>query len=61
MKHGGNGVTRAQYESNLQQKLSDPQFTADISPLLATGRSWDITEAAETVTVALIQRLSGEL
>ena len=60
MKHGGNSVTRAQFEMNLHQKLSDPQFAADISPLLATGRSWEITEAAETVALALIQRLSGD-
>ena len=61
MKHGGHGVTRAQFESNLQQKLSDPQFTADLSPLLAAGRSWEISSAAEAVSATLIQRLSGEL
>lgn len=37
MKHGGHRVTRTQFEENLAAKLTDPRFTADIGPLLATG------------------------
>jgi predicted nucleotidyltransferase component of viral defense system len=57
MEHGGHRVTRALYEQNIQNKLVDPLFTADISALLANGYTWNITEAAQQVTEALIQRL----
>ncbi|MCR6734082.1 MAG: nucleotidyl transferase AbiEii/AbiGii toxin family protein [Afipia sp.] len=60
MEHGGHNVTRAMFEQNMHLKLSDPQFTADISPLLATGHSWDINSAADVVSAELIERLSGE-
>jgi hypothetical protein len=57
MEHGGHRITRALYEQNIQKKLVDPLFTADISALLANGYTWNITEAAQQVTQALIQRL----
>lgn len=60
MKHGGHGITRALFEQNMHQKLTDPQFTADISPLLANGYSWDMGKAAEAVSATLIQRLAGD-
>lgn len=60
MTHGGHRVTRAQFEENIYAKLRDPQFTADISPLLASDFSWDIEMAAETVQTALIERLRGD-
>ncbi|MCP3368713.1 nucleotidyl transferase AbiEii/AbiGii toxin family protein [Bradyrhizobium cajani] len=37
MDHGGHNITRALFEQNMHQKMTDAQFTADISPLLATG------------------------
>jgi predicted nucleotidyltransferase component of viral defense system len=60
MEHGGHNITRAMFEQNMHLKLSDPQFTADISPLLATGHSWEINSAADLVSAELIERLSGE-
>ena len=57
MEHGGHRITRALYEQNIQRKLADPLFTADISSLLANGYTWNITEAAERVIEALIERL----
>ncbi len=57
MDHGGHTVARAQFEQNMLQKLKDPQFTADISPLLAKGYSWDIVKAGAAVDKALIQLL----
>lgn len=57
MDHGGHAVTRVQFEQNMLQKLKDAQFTADISPLLAKGYSWDIVKAAAAVDKALIQLL----
>lgn len=60
MKHGGHAVTRAQFEQNLDSKLRNPQFTADIGPLLATGRNWDMPAAAVDVSERLIALLPGE-
>jgi hypothetical protein len=57
MKHDGHRITRVLYEQNIQKKLADPQFTADISPLLANGYAWNMTEAARRITKALIQRI----
>jgi len=56
----GHAVTRAQFEQNLARKMADPQFTADISPLLAPGHPWDATAAASAVSSRLIARLPGE-
>jgi predicted nucleotidyltransferase component of viral defense system len=58
MQHGGHDITRAQFEQNLQAKLNDPQFNADIGPLLAPSYSWDVEKAAETVGSHLISRLA---
>ena len=60
MSRDGHRVTRAQFERNLASKLEDPQFTADISPLLATGFSWDIEKAAQLVSSRLIALLTGD-
>lgn len=60
MDHGGHQITRALFEQNMQEKLTDPQFTADISPLLASGHSWDIKSAADAVSAELFERLPGE-
>lgn len=60
MAHDGQHVTRAQFEQNLNQKLSDPLFNADISPLLAFDASWRINDAAQTVAEALIKKLPGD-
>jgi predicted nucleotidyltransferase component of viral defense system len=57
MDQGGHNVTREQFERNLAAKLHDPQFTADIGPLLAPGYSSDIANAAKTVSSSLIALL----
>lgn len=59
MSHGGLRVTRAQFEENIDAKLRDPQFTADIGLLLASDFSWDINIAADMVKATLIERLTG--
>jgi predicted nucleotidyltransferase component of viral defense system len=56
----GHRVTRAQFEKNIEAKLHDPQFNADIGPLLATGYSWDSESAGGSVRSRLITRLPGE-
>ena len=60
MEHGGHDVTRAQFEQNIEAKLRDAQFNADIGPLLAAGFSWNGAEAAESVRSRLIGRLPGD-
>lgn len=60
MQHGGHNVTRAQFEQNLEAKLRDPQFNADIGALLAAGFSWNNDEAGERVRSQLIARLPGD-
>jgi predicted nucleotidyltransferase component of viral defense system len=57
MRRGGHHVTRAAFEQNLEAKLSDPQFNADISPLLAQGYEWDAKKSAGIVRSRLISRL----
>lgn len=60
MEHEGHSVTRAQFEENIAAKLSDPLFTADISPLLAADFTWDIQAAAPVVSSRLIELLPGD-
>ena len=60
MDHGGHRVTRAQFVQNIEAKLRDPQFNADISPLLAADFRWDPETAAASVRSQLIERLPGE-
>ena len=52
-------VTRALFERNLAGKLCDPQFSADISPLLVGGHRWDLAEMTRTVSERLISLLPG--
>ena len=59
MDHGRHRVTRAIFEQNIEAKLRDPLFTADIGPLLAPGYAWNIEEAARTVSSKLIALLPG--
>ena len=60
MKHEGHNVTRAQFEENFSLKMKDPEFLADISPLLSPGYEWDPEGEATTVSSSLIERLPGE-
>lgn len=60
MEESGHRVSRAQFEQNMDQKLRDPQFTADIGPLLAPGFSWDLQSASKIVSENLIQLLPGD-
>lgn len=60
MDHDGRKVTRAQFEENFALKLRDPQFMADISPLLAPGYEWNPEGAALAVSSRLIEFLPGD-
>ncbi|MDE2184865.1 MAG: nucleotidyl transferase AbiEii/AbiGii toxin family protein [Alphaproteobacteria bacterium] len=60
MARGGHHVTRALFERNFEEKLRDPQFTADIGPLLAGTYTWDSAAAANAVSSRLISLLPGD-
>jgi predicted nucleotidyltransferase component of viral defense system len=60
MDREGHRVTRAQFEENFALKMRDPQFTVDISPLLAAGHEWDAGAAASVVSSRLIELLTGD-
>lgn len=53
-------VTRAMFEQNLAAKRRDPNFTADMTPLLAHGQAWSFDEAFERVWTGLVARLPGD-
>jgi hypothetical protein len=59
MKHEGKHVMRALFERNLAEKLDSPEFSADLTPLLASGYTWDKDLAAETVSTRMIALLPG--
>jgi predicted nucleotidyltransferase component of viral defense system len=60
MKEEGKRVTRAQFERNLAEKLTSAQFSADITPLLASNYKWTKDRAAETVSTRLLALLPGD-
>jgi len=60
MDAAGAKVTRATFEQNLAAKRKGPTFTADMTPLLAHGQTWNVDEAFERVRNELVARLPGE-
>ncbi len=59
LEHNGNRVSRAEFEMNLQEKLSDPNFLSDIQPLLVPSADWNPTKAGEYVYRDLAPLLQG--
>lgn len=57
MAHGSHQVSRDAFKQNITAKLQDPNFNADIEPLLTTGYSWDCEVAVEDVFSRLIARM----
>jgi len=60
MDHEGHKVTRAQFEENLALKMEDPDFLADISPLLVAEHTWEPKDAARIISSGFIALLPGE-
>lgn len=60
MAFGGTPVTRAQFETNMAAKLTDPAFLTDVPPLLRTGLEHDAAAAWSRVHAALVSRLPGD-
>ena len=59
MKHEEKHVTRALFERSLAEKLDSREFSADITPLLASGYTWDRDRTAEKVSTRIIALLPG--
>ena len=47
-------ITRSEFEANFLQKVSKPQFVADIKPLLASHVQYDLEESVELVRSRLV-------
>jgi predicted nucleotidyltransferase component of viral defense system len=60
MARDGHPITRAQFEQNLALKMRDRAFLADLSPLLASGESWDPGSAEALVSQRLVALLPGD-
>jgi len=59
MDHGGNRVSKAQFEENLVAKSGDPTFAADVPPLLSPDYEWDCGAMADQVLETLIAKLAA--
>ena len=59
-REDGVRVTRAMFEQNLAMKRLDTVFTADMTPLLASGQTWSFEAAYDRVWRELVSRLPGE-
>jgi len=57
MKHGGDSVTKTQFANNLADKLHQPNFVADIGPLLSADYDWNLNDMATTVLEKLIYQM----
>lgn len=57
MDHEGRRVTRAEFQENLAEKVTDEAFLSDVPPLLTLGVSFDPIAAAERVRRAFLSLL----
>ncbi len=57
MIEDGCTVTRAQFEANLAQKRTQPDFRDDVGPLLRPGFSWSVDAAMDSVLEYIVARL----
>ena len=60
MKHAGHTVSRVEFEANVRDKLRDPAFLGDMSPLLASSSAYDPEVAANIVVGRLLSRLQDD-
>ena len=60
MRREGHSVTRALFEMNLADKLTDARFASDIRPLLPARFDWNFDAEAPLVSSHLIELLPGD-
>jgi predicted nucleotidyltransferase component of viral defense system len=59
LEQDGKRITRAEFEMNLHEKLSDATFLSDIKPLIAPDVNWSAEDAAEYVRREILPLLPG--
>lgn len=57
MEQGGHNVTKQQFRNNIDEKLEDENFAADIGPLLSSDYEWNLADMASKVMDTLIEGL----
>jgi predicted nucleotidyltransferase component of viral defense system len=60
LEHDGTRVSRAEFEMNMHDKLSDDTFLADVEPLIAPASDWNVDAAAAFVMHEIAPLLIGE-
>ncbi len=60
LEHDGLRVTRAEFEMNLHEKLSDDTFLSDVGPLIAPDVAWNLADAAGYVQREILPLLQGD-
>ena len=60
LEHDRRRVTRAEFEMNLHEKLSDDTFLSDVAPLVAPDIEWNTADAAQYVRGELLPLIPGE-
>jgi len=60
MDQEGHKVSRAEFEQNISEKLSDPRFIADIGPLVVADSGFDFPGAADFVLKRLATLIPGD-
>lgn len=58
-KKTGSQISRANFEQNLAEKFSRPDFRNDIVPLLRPEMEWDFEEGFQMLNENFVQHLSG--
>ena len=59
LEHEGRRVSRKTFENNLNEKLREEAFRAEVVPLMAPGERWDVDVAAAVVRERLLALLSA--
>jgi predicted nucleotidyltransferase component of viral defense system len=58
MRAEGHSVSRREFESNLTEKLGNPDFIEDVAPLLGTAGRWEADRDVDAVRRLLLSRLA---
>jgi hypothetical protein len=60
LEHDGLRVSRAEFEMNLHEKLTDSTFLGDVDALITRASDWDADSAAAFATHEIAPLLVGE-
>lgn len=60
LEHDGLRVSRAEFERNLHEKLTDRTFLGDVNPLITRASDWDVDAAAAFATHEIAPLFIGE-